>query len=196
MKKSEFQKFQDFKRKYRFTDKCIASILTDYANTADEYSASFFAAKYNISKTMFYKMRDFTIIFMLVDVSVCRRIRNKSFRNQSGKNKSGNYTASNRHYKHLIEKRKEYLRSFSNDEIILVAIEYANGDALYDIAKKHQISTYTVRKLLAISLVNHLVCEEVYASIRSRSNHFIYHIQKGYCGYTAEQLWNNYSHWE
>lgn len=193
MKKSEYQKFQDFKVRNNVTDNQIVKIITDYANTEDEYSASFFSSKYNISVHVFYRMRDFTIIFMLVDATVCQRIRNKAFRNQSGRNKSGNYTSSNRHYQSLIEKRKEYLRSFSNEEIVLIAIEYANGYALYDIAEKHNISTYTVRKLLALSLANHLVCDEVYSKIRFRSNVFIASL-KGYSGYTSEELWN--SHWK
>lgn len=195
MKKSEYQKFQDFKKRHNLSDQQIVRIISDYANTADEYAASFFAAKYNISNHVFYKIRDYTIIFMLVDATVCLRIRNKLFRNQSGKNKSGNYTAANHHYQLLIKKRKEYLKSFSNEEIVLIAIEYANDEALYDIAKKHNISTYAVRKLLAIALVNHLVCDTVYHSIRFRSKVYITHL-KYYCGYTAEELWNNYSHWE
>ena len=195
MKKSEYQKFQDFKVRHNVTDKQIVKIMADYANTTDEYAASFFATKYKISEYMFYRMRDFTIIFMLVDATVCQRIRNKAFRNQSGKNKSGNYTAANRHYQLLIKKRKEYLKSFSNEEIVLIAIDYANGDALYDIAKKHNISTYTVRKLLAIALVNHLVCDTIYDSIQFRSSIYIAYLGV-YRGCTAEELWNSNSHWE
>lgn len=195
MKKSEYQKFQEFKKRHNLSNQQIVRIISDYANTADEYAASFFAAKYNISNDVFYKIRDYTIIFMLVDATVCQRIRNKLFRNQSGKNKSGNYTAANRHYQLLIKKRKEYLKSFSNEEIVLVAIEYANGDALYDIAKKHNISTYTVRKLLAIALVNHLVCDTIYDSIQFRSSIYIAYLGV-YRGCTAEELWNSNSHWE
>lgn len=195
MKKSELKRFTDFKQRYNLTDKLIVQIMTDYANTEDEYSASFFASKYHITPRVFYLMRDFTIIFMLVDAPVCRRIRNKTFRNQSGKNQSGNYTSANRHYQLLIEKRKEYLKSFSNKEIELIAIEYAKGDALYDIAQKHQISVYTVRKLLAIALVNKLVCEQVYDSIRFRSSLYICKLSY-FCGYTVDDLWYNYSHWE
>lgn len=192
MKKSELQKFQDFKRKYKFTDKQIANILADYANTEDEYSASFFAAKNHISEYLFYKMRDFCIIFMLVDASTCKKIRDKTFRNQSGKNVSGNYTAANRHYKNLIQKRNEYLNSFSVEEITLIAIEYSNGEALYDIAKKYNLSTYTVQKLLAIALRKHLVCDTLYLRIKYRSDRYIAG-KKIYFGPSAEQLWNSHS---
>ena len=195
MKKSELTRFKDFKRKYNLTEKLIVQIMTQYADTEDQYSASFFAAKYQITERVFYLMRDFTIIFMLVDAPICRRIRDKTFRNQSGKNQSGNFTAANRHYQLLIEKRKEYLKSFSDEEIELIAIEYANGDALYDIAKKHNISVYTVRKLLAIALVNKLVCEPIYHAIRFRSSVYIGNLGY-YRGYTAEDLWHKYSHWE
>lgn len=189
MKKSEYQKFQDFKKQHNLTDNQIIQIMNEYANTEDEYSASFYAAKYHTTPRIFYRMRDFTIIFMLVDATVCKRIRDKSFRNQGSKNASGNCSSANQHYKYLIQKRKEYLKNFSNEEIGLIAVEYANGDALYDIAKKHNISVYTVRKLLAIALVNHLVCEAVYTSIKFRSNLYIIHAPY-FRGYTAEQLWN------
>lgn len=195
MKKSEYQKFQDFKKRHKFTDKQIIQIMTEYANTEDEYAASFFAMKNNITEHIFYKMRDFCLIFMLVEAPVCKRIRDKSFRNQSGKNKSGNYTSAKYHYKQLIDKRKEYLKSFSDVEIELIAVEYANGDALYDIAKKHNVSVYTVRKLLAIALVNKLVCEPIYHAIRFRSSVYIGNLDY-YRGYTAEELWHKYSHWE
>lgn len=194
MKKSEIQAFQDFKKRHNLTNKQIATIMTDYANTEDEYSASFFSAKYDITVYEFYRIRDYTIIFMLVDASICKRIRDKTFRNQSGKNESGNYTSANYHYRELIEKRKEYLKSFPNEIITLIAIQYAQGAALYDIAKELNISTYTVRKLLAISLANHLVCDDVYESIKFRSNRYIASLHD-FNGYTAENLWN-YSHWE
>lgn len=194
MKKSEYLKFQNFKKQHNLTDKQIIQIMNEYASTEDEYSASFYAAKYHTTTRLFYRMRDFTIIFMLVDASSCKRIRDKSFRNQSRKNTSGNYSTANHHYKYLIQKRKEYLKSFSNEEIGLIAVEYANGDALYDIAKKHNISTYTVCKLLAIALANHLVCENVYRSIKIRSDLYIINSPQ-FQGYTAEILWN-YSHWK
>lgn len=195
MKTSEYQKFQDFKKRRNLTNKQLATIMTDYANTVDEYSASFFSVKYHISLYEFYRIRDYTIIFMLVDAPVCKRIRDKSFRNQSGKNKSGNYTAANNHYRQLIEKRKEYLKSFPNEIIILIAIQYAQGAALYDIAKELNISTYTVRKLLAISLENHLVCDDVYELIKLRSNRYIASLHY-FDGYTAENLWNSYKKWQ
>lgn len=201
MKNSENQSFhsykegfKSFKARHNLRDKLISQIMTEYANTEDEYSASFFVAKYNITLYEFYRLKDYTIIFMLVDAPICKRIRDKSFRNQSSKNASGNYSSASYHYKELISKRKEYLKSFSNEEIGLIAVEYANGDALYDIAKKHNVSVYTVRKLLAISLVNHLVCDTVYQSIKLRSSLYITSLSY-FNGYTAEDLWN-YSHWE
>lgn len=194
MKISEYQKFQNFKQRHGINNQQIIKIMTEYANTVDEYSASFFSAKYNITTHVFYRMRDFAIIFMLVESTVCQRIRNKSFRNQLARNSTGNYTTSSRHYQSLIEKRKEYLKSFSNEEIVQIALEYAHGDALYDIAKKHNISTHTVRKLLSISLANHLVCDSVYQQIKFRSQVYISQLHD-FNGYTAENLWN-YSHWE
>lgn len=192
MKKSEYQKFQDFKKRHNLSDKQIIQIMTEYANTEDEFSASFFSAKYNITEHEFYRIRDYVIIFMLVDAPICKRIRNKSFRNQSSKNTSGNYTSANQHYKQLIEKRKIYLKSFPNEVIVQIAIQYAQSAALYDIAKELNVSVYTIRMLLAIALTNHLVSADVYEAIRFRSNIYITSL-RGFKGYTAENLWN-FSH--
>lgn len=194
MKKSELQKFQDFKIKHNLTDTQIVKIMVEYASTVDEYSASFFATKYHISEYVFYKMRDFTIIFMLVTPFNCKNIRDKAFRNQSAKNPACNHTASSNYYKQLILRRKEYLQSFTDEQITLIAIDYSKGFSLSDIARKYKISSYAVQKLLAIALAKHLVCNEVYTKILVRSNNRI-SMMHHYQGYTVEDLWN-YSHWE
>lgn len=195
MKKSEYEKFQMFKKQHHFTDSQIIKIMTDYANTTDEYATSFFVAKYHITEREFYKMRDFCIIFMLVEAPVCRRIRDKASRNQSKKNNSGNCTSSNQHYSFLIQKRKEYLKSFSDEEINAIAVEYSKGDAIYDIAKKHNISPYTVRKLIAIALVKHLITNEIYHLVKYRSQCYLAQLSY-FNGFTAEQIWNGYLHWD
>lgn len=186
--------FKSFKSRHKLTDKQIEKIMTEYANTVDEQSASFFANKYGISEYEFYRIKDYTIVFMLVDATVCSRIRDKTFRNQSSKTSSGNFTTSYNHYRDLLALRKEYLKTFSNEEIIKIAKEYANSSALYDIAKEHKISIYTVQKLLAISLANHLVTNEIYQLMKFRSMAYCNQL-RDFNGYTAENLWN-YSHWE
>lgn len=196
MKKSESQKFEDFKKRYNLTDSHIIRIIMDYAHTVPEYSAGFFANKYNISTHVFYKLRDYSIIFMLVSGTVCCRIRDKAFLNQGLNNPSGsnNHFSSEQHYKKLIRKRKEYLSSFSNEQIIKIATSYANGEILNDIAKSHNISIYTTQKLLAIALINRLVSEDCYLNIKARSDYLVHHLFRNYSGYTAEELWNFYSH--
>lgn len=202
MKKNEFNKFhsflegfKSFKSRHNLTDKKIVQIMTEYANTEDEYSSSFFAQKYDITVYEFYRLKDYTIILMLVEAPVCRRIREKSFRNQGSKNASGNYSSSNHHYQNLLAKRKAYLKSFSDEEIGTVATQYANGDAIYDIAKKHDVSPYTVRKLIAIALVKHLITEDTYQLVKYRSQYYITHLSY-FNGFTAEQMWNGYLRWE
>lgn len=201
MKKAKFKEFpkylesfKAFKTRHKLTNQQIANIMTEYANTVDEQAASFFASKYGFSEYVFYQIRDYTIVFMLVDAHLCIRIRDKAFRNQSSKNSSGNYSSSMQHYKDLIKLRRDYLKSFSTDEIVKIATDYANQISLYDIAKKHKISSHTTRRLLAIALANHLVDYETYTQIRFRSRVYTDHL-RNYNGYTAEDLWN-YSKWE
>lgn len=192
MKKSEFQKFEDFKKRHNLTNKEIVKIMSDYALTSDEFSCSFFCAKYTLSPYVFYKIRDYVIIFMLVSRNMCKHIRAKSIRNQIGNNPTGNYNSSSAHYKNLLAKRREYLDSFSNVEIVQIAIMYANDYSLYEIAKKHEISTETVRNLIASSLVNRLVDEETYHKIKLRSDHFRFMHLRGNNIFSAESLWNSY----
>lgn len=182
--------FKSFKARHKLTNQQITNIMTEYANTVDEQGASFFASKYGFSEYVFYQIKDYTIVFMLVDASICVRIRDKSFRNQSKKNPSGNYTPAVHHYKDLLVLRKEYLKTFSNEDIVKIATEYANNIALYDIAKKHKISTHTVQRLLAIALTAHLVSEPVYKQIRFRSQVHIDSLHN-FRGYTVDDLWNN-----
>lgn len=182
--------FKNFKYRYKLTDKDFAIIMTQYANSVDEQGASFFANKYGFSEYVFYLIKDYTLVFMLVDASVCVRIRDKAYRNQCSKSPSGKCTSAQEHYKDLLALRKEYLDTFSKDTIVKIAKEYANGTPLYDIAKNNKISPYTVRRLLAIALTNHLVDYETYQQINFRSMVYCSHLHN-FNGYTAESLWNH-----
>lgn len=201
MRKNKFKEFPQyvesfkaFKKRHKITEQQMINIMTEYANTVDEQGASFFASKYGFSEYIFYQIKDYTFVFMLVDASICVRIRDKSFRNQGAKNASGNCSSAVHHYNNLLALRKEYLKSFSNEDIVEIATEYANSIALYDIAKKHKISTHTVRRLLALALANRLVDYETYSKISFRS--LVYCKQlRNFNGYTANDLWN-YSNWE
>lgn len=195
MKKNEYQKFQDFMKRHKLTYSQIIKIMSEYANTVDEMSASFFSQKHAISKHVFYKMRDYTIIFMLVDSPVCKKIRDKAFRNQGAKNPDGSqsHASSFKHYYRLLEEREKYLKGFSKNKIVQIATDYAEGRSLYDIANKHRVSVHTVRRLLAISLVNRLISAELYYDIKFRSDAYRQRM-KYFSGYTAEELWNWNSH--
>ena len=189
MKKSEYQKFQDFKKRHNLTDTTMMQIMYDYATSSDEFARTFFTSRYNISEHVFYKIRDYTIIFMLVSPVICKRICNKSFRNQIGHNPSGNYNTSFVHYQNLIAKRREYLNSFSDAEIVHIAFDYSNGNSLSEIAKIHNIASIgIVRNLIAIALVNRLIAKETYLRIKLRSDLILVNS----CGpnaISAESLW-------
>lgn len=188
-KKNEYQKFQDFKKRHNLTETQIIHIISEYAKTNDEFSCSFFCAKHNITSHVFYKMRDFTIIFMLVDDSICRKIKEKSLRNQGSHNSAGNHTSSAYHYKILISKRHEYLKSFSEAEIVAIANEYANFVLVSEIATKHNISAYTVQNLLMIALINRLIPYGLFKKIQARSDERIKNLTV-FSGHTALELWN------
>lgn len=192
MKKSEFQRFQDFKKRHKLTNATIIKIMSDYALTSDEYSCSFYCTKYNLTSHVFYKIRDYTIIFMLVSPATCKKIQSKSIRNQISNNPVGTYTSSSEYYKKLIQKRHEYLVSFSNIEITNIALMYSNGKSIYEIARKSNISIETAKRLLALALANHLVDEKTYYKIRTRSDQFRNNHLRGNNIITAEFLWNLY----
>lgn len=189
-KKSEYQKFQDFKARHNLTDGKIKQIMCDYALSDDQFARTFFTSKYNISEYVFYKMRDYTIIFMLVSPSTCKLIRSKAFRNQAGHTPSGNCNTSFAYYQKLISKRREYLESFSDSEISEIALEYSTGNSLYEIASKHNVSSpEIVKKLISIALVKRLVDEETYREIKFRSDLIFIQAPRDYI--SAESLWHS-----
>lgn len=193
MKKSESQKFESFKKRHNLTNSKIEQIISEYALTEDNYSGSFFCTKYNISKHVFYKLRDYAIIFMLVSRIICKKTRDKSIRNQISKNPTGKYNSAATYYRKLIIRRREYLDSFSNEEIVQIALMYANsGNTLQEIATAHGISTETARRLIAIALVNRLVDEETYRRIKIRSDRILINL-RGPNILSAESLWHSYN---
>lgn len=190
MKKSEFQKFIDFKKRHNFTNQFIAQLMHEYATSDDEFSCSYFVNKYGISEHTFYKMRDYAVIFMLVSPNTCKEISKKCNRNQRSKNPYGNFTSSPKHYKDLLEKRKEYLSTFSYQEILEVAIEYAQWKPINDIALTHGVSKYIIQNLIAIALKNHIVNYQTYRAIKVRSDTIAKTNPLVSC--TAKSLWDSY----
>ena len=190
MKKSNYSKFMNFKHNHKLNNTQIAEIALEYANSADEFARTFLTTKYGISKYVFYKCLDYAIIYMLVDANTCKKIRSKRLRNQGSHNQSGNYTSALYHDRTLMSLRKEYLGNFSEKEIRQIAALYANNYSLYEIGQRHNISEYCVRKLLAISVREHLLDKETYLKLKDRSDRTVAN-RKDYFGPSCQDLWNN-----
>lgn len=188
MKKDEHQKFQDFKLRHNLTNEYIAKIMSEYASSEDKFSCSYFCDKYKLTPHVFYKMRDYTIIFMLVSPITRKNIHEKAVRNQIGQNPTGTYNSSYRYYNKLLITRNNYLKSFSFTDIIQATTMYANNISIKEIAQKHDVSLEIVRTLIALALINRLIDEKTYHLIKVRSDRIFLNMHGPHV-YSAEKLW-------
>lgn len=189
MKKNERQKFQDFKLRHSLTDTYIAKILREYATSEDEFSCSYFCEKYNLTPHVFYKMRDYAIIFMLVSPVTRKKIREKAICNQICKNPTGSYNSSYTYYNKLLITRKNYLKTFSITDFVQAATMYANNIRITEIAQKFDVSLEIARTLIALALINRLIDEKTYRLIKFRSDRIFLNMNGPHV-YSAETLWH------
>ena len=140
-KKSIVKQFEDFKLKHSLTNRDITKIAREYANSDYDLARSFYMEKYRISQSVFYKIRDYAVIFCLIDEESCKRLKNKTLWNYERNNPNGTITGPENHLSELYEKRKEFLDSFSENDIKDIAYKYAEG-----------VSTENIAFLLAVKL--------------------------------------------
>ena len=146
--KTEIQRFNDFKKRHNLSYRDIAEIATEYAETADDRARTYFSEKYYFSESVFYKIRDFAIICHLVDDKTCNKIRDKASRNNASHNEENSAISSYKHFDDLLLRRKDFLSSFSNEEITVIAYKYIEGIDLRIISDIFEICEESVKKLI------------------------------------------------
>lgn len=151
--KSIYEKFLDFKSRHKLSNEKIAQIATEYANSSFDFARSYFSSKYEISEYVFYKARDFAIIFCLVDNTTAKRIHEKSSANYRSNNDKNSAADSIAHFNELIAKRQEFLDGFSKNEILDIAHKYVEGLSAKNIALCYDTGEYAIKKLLKKGIV-------------------------------------------
>ena len=148
MKKSIYEKFLDFKKRHNLSNEEITAIATDYANSSLELARSYFSEKYGISKHVFYKARDYAIIFCLVDQKTYDQIKIKSGANYSSNNVQSSNVSSRMHFSKLLNQRVEFFNSFTEKEIIDIGHKYTSGVSLKNIAIAYDTGEFAIQHLL------------------------------------------------
>lgn len=148
MKKSILDKFADFKNRHDFSNSQIVQMVTEYANSDLEFARTFFKEKYNISEHVFYKARDYAVIFCLVGSSTCNKLRIKSAQNYSRNNDSNSARGSLAHFDELIKERQNFLNSFSANDIRHIANKYVESVSVQDIAIAYDTGEFAIKRLL------------------------------------------------
>lgn len=173
MKKGIYQKFLDFKSRYELSNEKIAEIATDYANSNLECARSYFSAKYEISEHVFYKARDYAIIFCLVDKKTYDQIKQKSSTNQKNNenNTKKNAATSLAYFDELLVKQQEFLDGFSNNEILDIAHKYVEGVSKTNIAIAYDTGEYAIQLLLKKGVVELIIDSKIVSQLTTIVGH-------------------------
>lgn len=153
MAKSIYDKFSDFKIRHNLSNELICKIITEYANSKIDFARTYFTDKYKITEHVFYKARDYAVIFCLVDNEICSRLKNKSATNYSKNNDKNSAVASLAHFETLLVQRQGFLDSFSINEMQDIANKYVEGISTENIAKAYETGPFAIKYLLKKGIV-------------------------------------------
>lgn len=168
MKKSIIKKFADFKKRHLLSNEIIRKMITEYANSEYDLAQTHFSKKYDISKSTFYKARDFAIICCLVDKTTCKKIKKKTLANYKANNPKNTSNRSNSNFTCLYDERENFLKTFSDDEIRDIAFKYAEGLSIKNIASAYDIGEFGIKLLLRKGIVSLIVDGDITKSIKYR----------------------------
>lgn len=157
MAKNIYDKFSDFKIRHNLSNELICKITTEYANSKIDFARTHFTDKYKITEHVFYKARDYAVIFCLVDVETCNRLKNKAATNYSKNNDKNSAVASFAHFESLLVQRQDFLDSFSINEIKSIADKYVEGVSVERIAKAYETGPFAIKYLLKKGIVQLIV---------------------------------------
>lgn len=152
--KNIYKKFSAFKIRHNLSNECIAQIAIEYANSDLELARTHFSEKYGISEYVFYKARDYAIIFCLVDNNTYQKIRDKSSTNYRSNNDKNSAASSIAHFDELLAQRNQFLNEFTQKEIIEIGRKYVDGVTLKNIAIAYETGEFAIKKLLNKGIIS------------------------------------------
>lgn len=152
--KNIYEKFATFKIRHNLSNEHIAQIAIEYANSDLELARTHFSEKYGISEYVFYKARDYAIIFCLVDNNTYQKIRAKSSTNYRSNNAKNSAASSIAHFDELLAQRNQFLNDFTQKEIIEIGRKYVDGVTLKNIAMVYETGEFAIKKLLNKGIIS------------------------------------------
>lgn len=161
--------FKQIREKKDFFDFC-KKIAEEYASLEDEFARTYFTEKYNISINCFYHILEEAVILNMISDNTIFKMEEKAVRNQKCSYAKA-MISSRKHYDKLWKKRKEYLDSFTEEDIKNIATKFAYYT---DISKKsfaiiEGISQRTLEIILQRAILEVIINDEIFFKIRERS---------------------------
>lgn len=165
--KSIYRQFLDFKKRHNLSNELISKIAREYADSDLELARTHFSEKYGISQHVFYKARDFAIVFCLVDKKTFYQIRQKSITNYKNNNEKNSAAKSIAHFDNLIFQQQKFLHDFSNNDILDIALKYIEGVSTKNIAIAYDTGEYAIKKLLKKGIADLILDANIVNQIKS-----------------------------
>lgn len=177
MEKSIIDKFKNFKKRNSLSNSIIVKMVTEYANSEPDLACTHFSEKYEISKSTFYRARDYAIICCLVDNHIYKKVKNKSVNNCKRNNPKKSGRKSLMYFEELYTERQEFLKSFSDNEIKDIAYKYAEGVPPEIIAIGYDTGEFAIKWLLkkgiALLIVDAKTTETISKMLGSKLNEIL-----------------------
>ena len=166
MDKNLAKRFANFKKRHLLTDDVIKKMITEYANSELNLARTYYSEKYNISYNIFYKARDFAIIFCLIDNKTCEKVKDKTVANYKNNNPKNRVNGALTHFSKLLEQRQAYYNSFTAEEIKDIATKYEKDVTLRALSAEYSIGEYGIKLLLQKGIVSLIISRTTIASIQ------------------------------
>lgn len=169
MKKTDLERYVDFKKRHGLAYEDIVKIVCEYANSDYDHARSFFSEKYEISENTFYKCRDLAVICHLVNRDICKRLREKAGANYAVYSDNNSASWSYKHFADLIRRRNVFLTLFTTEEITQICRKYSEGIKFDIISLEYELCVESIKQLLRKAIVDVIVPTSLVDEMKARA---------------------------
>lgn len=148
----------------------IKRIAEQYASTALDYSAEYFARECKISEGTFYTLLEKAVVESIVDLKTVDFMERKASGNSAGHAGAAGSVRSLNHYRHLKKKRKIYLPS--KKECARISTEFAKSNlSMSQYSKKMCIASDSnlLKRIICHSISENLLDENVVKMLQEKN---------------------------
>lgn len=151
-----------------FSRSKIGEIATQYAETPESYSHTFFEKEYEISQTTFYTILEKAVIENVVSNETVLEMAGKASSNSSEKAGEPGETRSAKHYKYLIQKRKIYM--LPKKEAIDLADRYSKSKLRKkEFAEKYYYTTALMDRTIMKCIIDCWIKDETVSLLKNKA---------------------------